>query len=434
MSNLRSKRDAIKAKLDETNERAQAAWTELQAAKDAYAGSDAGEDSDAFAALDEQGRVYGELADEVATLRSRHERLLELSAPDAPERRADPTDPETRSAAERKPSPAERITGGEEYKRLADSGRLQSSGPIGAVPLGKAMGRDEVKALITGASDTSGGAFVQNDRQGYYPLPLRPVRLLDLITTGSTNSDTVEYVLNDAFTNSAAETAEATAQTTGTKPESSATFAVVQAPVQNIAAWMAVTRRALADAGQLQTVIDYLLRQGIQLRLESQIVSGNGSAPNLRGITNTSGINAISSGGGGSISDRVHKGITEIRLDYFEPNAVAIHPTDWETVRLSRDDSGATAGTGGYLFGPPSLGEASTLWGLRVVPTTAVSQGTVIVADWSQMMLWVREGVQVLASDSHSDFFIKNLVAILSEGRFAAGIPYPSAFCKVATS
>ena len=38
------------------------------------------------------------------------------------------------------------------------------------------------------------------------------------------------------------------------------------------------------------------------------------------------------------------------------------------------------------------------------------------------------------ATDSHMDFFIRNLVAILAEMRAAFGVIQPSAFCKVTLS
>ena len=104
-----------------------------------------------------------------------------------------------------------------------------------------------------------------------------------------------------------------------------------------------------------------------------------------------------------------------------------------QTLASESPRSGASAGTGGYLYGPPSLGGATTMWGLQVIPTPVIAAGTVLVGDFSQLMLWVREGIEVLASDSHADFFVRNLVAVLAEGRFASGIPYPGAFTKVAT-
>ena len=70
----------------------------------------------------------------------------------------------------------------------------------------------DMKALLTGASETSAGAAVRNDRYGSI-IDLvgdRELTVYDLVTKGSTGSDTVEYVRVTAKTNNAAPTAEAT--------------------------------------------------------------------------------------------------------------------------------------------------------------------------------------------------------------------------------
>ena len=73
----------------------------------------------------------------------------------------------------------------------------------------------EVKALITGVSDTSAGAFVTNQPGGYVPQPRRRLRILDLVRLGDTTVDAVEYARQTTFTNAAAEVAEATATNDG---------------------------------------------------------------------------------------------------------------------------------------------------------------------------------------------------------------------------
>jgi hypothetical protein len=54
------------------------------------------------------------------------------------------------------------------------------------------------------------------------------------------------------------------------------------------------------------------------------------------------------------------------------------------------------------------------------------------VGDLRQMVIWDREQAAITATDSHNDFFIRNLVAILAELRAAFGIIRPSALVKVA--
>lgn len=328
-----------------------------------------------------------------------------------------------RSNAEGFGSMGEKAAGSFELKQVIDSGALDSDRQHFQAKLAS-MTAAETKGLITGLSDSSAGAFVSTDRAGYVPLPQRTVTLLDLITVGQTSSDAIEFARQTTFTNAAAEIAEATTILTGTKPESALAFEKVTATVKQFAHWVRTTRRALADAGQLQMIIDQQLRSGLQLRLESQLISGDGTGETLTGILNTSGI-LTQAKGSDTVVDAIHKGITQLRLGYVEPSAVLINPTDWEVVRLSKDTDGA------YYYGPPSQAGAQTIFGIPAIVTTAVPDDTAIVGDFSQLALWVREGLQVLASDSDGDQFTHNIITILAEMRAASGVLMPSAFCRI---
>ena len=103
-----------------------------------------------------------------------------------------------------------------------------------------------------------------------------------------------------------------------------------------------------------------------------------------------------------------------------------LHPTDWQNIRLTKDSYG------NYLFGRPDSGLRPSIWGLNPVVTTLVSTGSPIVADFSELCtLWVREGAAVAASDSHSDYFLKGLIAIKAEARMAFAVTQPLAACEV---
>jgi hypothetical protein len=55
---------------------------------------------------------------------------------------------------------------------------------------------------------------------------------------------------------------------------------------------------------------------------------------------------------------------------------------------------------------------------------TLQTAGTALVGDFrSGSTLWVREGVQVVASDDHSTFFVDRKVAIAAETRVAFRFP-----------
>lgn len=306
------------------------------------------------------------------------------------------------------------------------------------------------KTLVTGTSSTSGGAFVRNDMfSGVTDLVgERELTVRDLVTVGSTTSDTVEYVRVTSKTNNAAPVAEATTAdagaitTTGTspgpytttqaagsgqKPESGLELEVVSTTVKTIAHWIPITKRAAADAGQVRTLVDNFLRYGLNEELEDQMLSGSGAGENFTGIMN-SGILTV--GSAGTDIDAIVDAIRSVRVTgRRRPTGLVIHPNDWYSAGfLTAKDT-----NGNYLIGDPraSVEQLNTLWGLQVVVSEAITENTALVGDFRQAVLWEREGIDVLVSDQHADFFTRNLLAILAEMRAAFGVLDPQGFCSV---
>lgn len=288
------------------------------------------------------------------------------------------------------------------------------------------------KTLLYGSSATSGGGFVQNDVQpGYVDIRQRELTFLDLIPRVTTDSDTIEYVYETTFTNNAAGVAEATVTTgtTGLKPESALAYAVATVPVETIAHWTPVTNRMLNDAPAIRGIINGRLLLGLDLTLESLIVSGNGTPPNLSGITDHA-INAVGMGSDNRV-DALFKGRTLVRTTgHGRPNVFVIAPADWQEIRLSREN--ADTGTlGGYLMGPPSAIGATTLWGIPVVESEALSAGTAIVGDFQQgCTLFDREQAAVRVG-TIDDQFVRNMQTILAELRAAFVVWRPTMFTQV---
>jgi HK97 family phage major capsid protein len=424
---LRGKLSEINAQLSDKETEVKQAWTEFDQHREQFvkAGNEANAtDSEEFKAAEQTHKRYAAALAEKQQLETVRNGVFEMLASNG-----SPSLSNERPAPNEHKSVGQRALESPDYKGLIDSGVLTSDKRSFTATLAE-MTTQEVKALITGASDTSAGAFITNDRQGYVAQPRRTSRIVDLITMGETSADAIEYARQTTFTNVAVETAEATSTAHGTKPEATIAFEKVTETVKTIAHWIPATRRAIADESQLRTLIESQLRYGLEFRLENQIIAGGGTGEDLTGILNTTNI-LTQAKGSDSVSDALHKGITQIRLAYLEPNGIAMHPNDWELVRLSRDGGGSVVGSGAYLYGPPSQAVEPTIWGLPVAVTPAVSDDTALVGDFTKAVLWLREGAQVLATDSHSDFFVKNLVALLAEMRAAFGVLLPSAFCKV---
>ena len=295
-----------------------------------------------------------------------------------------------------------------------------------------------LKTLVTGASgedvsaiSTSGGALVFPD---FKPIVdqfyQRPLTVRDLITIGDTSGDTVEYVRITGVTNQAGMVAEAANTTdgdaSGRKPESAMAFERVAENVKTLAHWIPVTNRALADAGQLRTYIDNFLLYGIQEELEDQILQGNGSGENFTGIFNTSGINFQSFSTDALKTARKARTLVSL-YGRTQPTAFLMHPLDWEAIDLSVDSNNR------YYFGGPTAMGQKTLWGLPVVESEGCTQGEALVGNFKSAILWDRQQSQISMSNSHNDFFTRNLVAVLGEMRAAFGVIRAKAFCQFET-
>jgi HK97 family phage major capsid protein len=332
-------------------------------------------------------------------------------------------------------SPSQQVVESPEYKRLADSGifRNNSNQFELAIPLKGGLMSFAQKALVWSGTAV-GGSLVQNDVLPGVKVPilLRQLNLLDLIPTTRTTSDSIEYVTESAFTNAAAPVPEASATTgtTGTKPESTLTYTAVLAPVRTIAHWVPVTNRMLADAPALQGLIEARLLQGLDLVLESQIISGDGTGENLLGILNASGINTQAKGTDSGV-DAIFKGMLQVQVTGLSnPTAVVLNPIDFGNVRLARENS-ATGTLGGYLMGPPSQSGPLTLWGRPVTTSLGLVAGTALTGDFAMgCMLFDREEAQIRVGWIDQQF-VRNMRTLLAELRAAFAVFRGPAFSKI---
>jgi HK97 family phage major capsid protein len=180
----------------------------------------------------------------------------------------------------------------------------------------------------------------------------------------------------------------------------------------------------LSDAAQLRGIIDDELRADLDEELEDQILNGDGTGENFTGLLNTPGI--LEQAWQGDLLTTIRRARTALRtLGRSRATAMVVHPNDAETLDLIRDDEGR------FYFGGPIDGGVQRVWRVPVVESDLADEGTGLMGDYRKAVLWDRERANVQVSDSHSDFFIRNMVAILAECRAAFGVIRPSGFIKV---
>jgi HK97 family phage major capsid protein len=284
------------------------------------------------------------------------------------------------------------------------------------------------KATFSGA----GTGLTGYDRNNsIVQLGIQPMTVADLFSQSQTDSNTVRYVKEVSHTNAATTVLEG-----AQKPEASFDLIEADAPVRKVAVVAKVTDETFADFPQVRDYINNRLAFMVQQTEEVQLMTGSGVAPEILGLTTAGSGIQTQSLASDTLANGLYKAITKVRtVGFMEPDAIVMHPTDYQTLRLAQE--GGTTGQyfgGGYMlgaFGQPFVSQPP-VWGLKTVVTTAAVVGGAVVGAFKLgATVFYRNGLTVDATNSNEDDFEKNLISLRAEQRLALAIIRPLAFVKM---
>lgn len=274
------------------------------------------------------------------------------------------------------------------------------------------------KALMT---TTAGWAPESLRIGGFVEAVTRPIQILDIIPLGQTGFEQIVYMEETTRTHAAAEKAEG-----GTFAESTFALTEKSSNVRKITDSLPLTDEQLEDVPQVQGYVNGRLLFGLRQRLDTQVLIGDGVAPNLNGIKNVSGI-LTQAKGSDPTPDAFFKLMRQIRVTGRAiPTHIIIHPTDWEDIRLLRTADGI------YIWGNPSEAGPERMWGLPVIQSDIDSANTAYVGSFQPpwIMLFERRGVDVQVGFTGTQF-VEGKRTIRADMRFAFVVFRPAAFGTV---
>ena len=275
-----------------------------------------------------------------------------------------------------------------------------------------------VKAITSGTGVA--GGLIRPDRQtDVVGLQRMGLRVRDLLMPGTTDGNAIEYAYQTTRTNNAvAETAQ--------KPESAYAWDVASASVKTIAHWVPVSRQAMDDIPQLESLIDGELRFGLDDVEDAELLLGDNTGQHLNGLyTQATAYSAPITLSGATRIDQLRLALLQVELADYAPDGMVIHPTAWTGIELTKDAAG------GYIFANPQGLAGPILWGRPVVPTKRIGVGNFLVGAFKLAgQIFDRMDTEVRISDQDRDNFIKNMLTVRAEKRLALVVRRPGALVK----
>ena len=278
----------------------------------------------------------------------------------------------------------------------------------------------DITSATTVAAGSAGALVTPQQQAGIVAPPNQILHIRDLIASGQTNSNSIEYIRETGFTNNAAaQTAEG-----ALKAKSELQFADETATVRTLAHYVKASRQILDDAAQLESYIGGRLMYGLKLVEDRQLLNGDGLTGNLKGIVPQATAFADPAGMANyTVMDQLRLAMLQAVLAEYPARGHVLNPIDWTLMELSKDKEGR------YIIGQPQGTANPTMWGLPVVSTQAMGVGKFLTGAFNMgAQVFDRQQASIAIATENEDDFVKNMITILCEERLALAVYRPEAF------
>ena len=201
------------------------------------------------------------------------------------------------------------------------------------------------------------------------------------------------------------------------KPQVSTSFAGTTLALSKIAAWLKETDEILADASFLSSEVQNSLMHQVGKAEDAYVINAIGS---------TQGIGAATyDGTTKTFADGILDAIMKVKSDSaYDASVVILNPADIVTLMTAKDSNKQYYG-GGYFvgaYGNGGYGIPTAIWGVPVYASSAVAQGSALVAAKEAVKTWRKGGMDVAIAAENEDDFLYNRVTLRAEVRLATAV------------
>jgi len=251
-----------------------------------------------------------------------------------------------------------------------------------------------------------------------YALPSRKVHLRSLLPIGTINQGLFTFPYE-----SGGEGAPAAQVQGSSKAQVDFDITMKDAAAQYIAGYVRISRQMLDDIPAMTSFLQSRLLEKYLIAEDAQILSGDGTAPNLQGIL---GVATAATGAATVDVEQLVQAIAQLESSNYSATGIMVNPTDWAAIMNTKNTNSAyslPASTVVTTDGNVSIA------GIPLYKSTAIAVDKFLVGDWYMgAQIMQNQGISVQFSEMDGDNFTKNLITVRVEARIALPIYYAGAF------
>ncbi len=251
-----------------------------------------------------------------------------------------------------------------------------------------------------------------------YALPSRKIHVRSLLPVGTISQGLFTFPLETGGEGAPA------AQTQGsTKAQVDFDITMTNAPAQVIAGYVKISRQMLDDVPAMTSFLQSRLLEKYLVAEDAQLLSGNGTAPNLQGLT---GVASAFTGAATVDVEQLVQAIAQVEASNYSATGILINPTDWASIINTKNTNSAYSLPGSTVV--TTDGQLS-IAGIPVFKSTAIAADKFLVGDWAMgAQIMQRDGISVQFSEFDGNNFVENMITVRVEARIAFPIYYAGAF------
>ena len=270
---------------------------------------------------------------------------------------------------------------------------------------------------MTEAANLTGDITRQYANQ-VYALPSRKVHMRSLLPIGSINQGLFTFPYESGGEGDPA------AQTQGSsKAQVDFDITMKDAAAQYIAGYVRISRQMLDDIPAMTSFLQSRLLEKYLIAEDAQLLSGNGTAPNLQGIT---GVATAATGAATVDVEQLVQAIAQLESTNYSATGILVNPLDWAAIMNTKNTNAAYSLPASTVV---TTDGSVSIAGIPLYKSTAIAVDKFLVGDWAMgAQIMQNQGISVQFSEMDGDNFTKNLITVRVEARIAFPIYYAGAF------